>query len=36
MDDELFGPTGPLGVFNKKQGKGMIDVWWLYDDGGTT
>jgi hypothetical protein len=36
MDDELFGPTGPLGVFNKKQGKGMIDVWWLYDDGGKT
>jgi solute carrier family 12 (sodium/potassium/chloride transporter), member 2 len=23
-----------LGVFNKKQKKGTIDVWWLYDDGG--
>lgn len=20
--------------FNKKQGKGTIDVWWLFDDGG--
>lgn len=25
-----------LNVFNKKQGKGVIDVWWLYDDGGLT
>ena len=22
--------------FQKKQFKGMIDVWWLYDDGGLT
>lgn len=22
--------------FNKKQGKGTIDVWWLFDDGGLT
>ncbi|KAG8440504.1 hypothetical protein GDO86_006307 [Hymenochirus boettgeri] len=22
--------------FQKKQGKGMIDVWWLFDDGGLT
>lgn len=25
-----------LNVFNRKQGKGTIDVWWLYDDGGLT
>lgn len=25
-----------LGVFQKKQPKGTIDVWWLYDDGGLT
>lgn len=23
-------------VFKKKQEKGTIDVWWLYDDGGLT
>lgn len=23
-----------MSVFQKKQGKGTIDVWWLYDDGG--
>ncbi|XP_062888086.1 solute carrier family 12 member 2-like [Mobula hypostoma] len=23
-------------VFQKKQGKGIIDVWWLFDDGGLT
>ncbi|KAL1379867.1 hypothetical protein pipiens_003705 [Culex pipiens pipiens] len=25
-----------LSVFQKKQSKGTIDVWWLYDDGGLT
>lgn len=25
-----------LNAFNRKQGKGTIDVWWLYDDGGLT
>lgn len=25
-----------LNVFNDKMGKGTIDVWWLYDDGGLT
>lgn len=25
-----------LSIFKKKQGKGVIDVWWLYDDGGLT
>lgn len=24
----------PLSPFQMKQGKGLIDVWWLYDDGG--
>lgn len=23
-----------MGVFQMKQSKGTIDVWWLYDDGG--
>lgn len=38
-------PTVPLNVsdqrlleasqqFQKKQGKGTVDVWWLFDDGG--
>lgn len=38
-------PTAPLNVvdqklleasqqFQKKQGKGTVDVWWLFDDGG--
>jgi len=35
-DDSLFGPSEPTGVFTRKQGKGTIDVWWLYDDGGLT
>lgn len=25
-----------MNMFNKKQDKGTIDVWWLYDDGGLT
>lgn len=25
-----------MSVFKKKQNKGTIDVWWLYDDGGLT
>jgi solute carrier family 12 sodium/potassium/chloride transporter 2 len=25
-----------MNVFNVKQEKGTIDVWWLYDDGGLT
>jgi len=25
-----------LNIFNRKQTKGTIDVWWLYDDGGLT
>lgn len=25
-----------LGIFQRKQPKGTIDVWWLYDDGGLT
>lgn len=25
-----------MAVFKKKQIKGTIDVWWLYDDGGLT
>jgi solute carrier family 12 sodium/potassium/chloride transporter 2 len=25
-----------MNVFNVKQSKGTIDVWWLYDDGGLT
>ncbi|XP_029733780.2 bumetanide-sensitive sodium-(potassium)-chloride cotransporter isoform X1 [Aedes albopictus] len=25
-----------IGVFQRKQPKGTIDVWWLYDDGGLT
>lgn len=25
-----------ISVFKKKQNKGTIDVWWLYDDGGLT
>ncbi|XP_065092680.1 bumetanide-sensitive sodium-(potassium)-chloride cotransporter-like isoform X2 [Ochlerotatus camptorhynchus] len=25
-----------IGVFHRKQPKGTIDVWWLYDDGGLT
>lgn len=25
-----------VSVFKKKQSKGTIDVWWLYDDGGLT
>ncbi|XP_058268622.1 solute carrier family 12 member 2 isoform X2 [Hemibagrus wyckioides] len=40
-------PTAPLNVddqklleasqqFQKKQGKGTVDVWWLFDDGGLT
>uniref|UniRef100_A0A3Q1HXD3 Solute carrier family 12 member 2 n=1 Tax=Anabas testudineus TaxID=64144 RepID=A0A3Q1HXD3_ANATE len=43
----LFHPTVPLNVsdqrlleasqqFQKKQGKGTVDVWWLFDDGGLT
>ncbi|XP_072372957.1 solute carrier family 12 member 2 isoform X2 [Scyliorhinus torazame] len=44
---EAKGPSVPLNVtdqkllqassrFQKKQGKGTIDVWWLFDDGGLT
>lgn len=40
-------PTAPLNVddqklleasqqFQKKQGKGTVDVWWLFDDGGAS
>lgn len=25
-----------MNIFNVKQDKGTIDVWWLYDDGGLT
>ncbi len=25
-----------MNIFNRKQAKGTIDVWWLYDDGGLT
>lgn len=25
-----------ISTFRKKQNKGTIDVWWLYDDGGLT
>lgn len=25
-----------MSLFNSKQDKGTIDVWWLYDDGGLT
>ena len=25
-----------MNIFNVKQSKGTIDVWWLYDDGGLT
>ena len=25
-----------INIFNHKQPKGTIDVWWLYDDGGLT
>jgi len=25
-----------MGIFNRRQPKGTIDVWWLYDDGGLT
>lgn len=25
-----------ISIFRKKQTKGTIDVWWLYDDGGLT
>lgn len=25
-----------ISIFRKKQSKGTIDVWWLYDDGGLT
>lgn len=35
LDGEI--PPSVLQVltqFSKKQGKGSIDVWWLYDDGG--
>ncbi|XP_017780455.1 PREDICTED: bumetanide-sensitive sodium-(potassium)-chloride cotransporter [Nicrophorus vespilloides] len=46
IDKILFtSPTGKqlpasvlesMSMFRKKQGKGIIDVWWLYDDGGLT
>jgi hypothetical protein len=26
----------PLSPFIMKQGKGIIDIWWLYDDGGNS
>lgn len=25
-----------MSIFKRKQNKGTIDVWWLYDDGGLT
>ncbi|XP_046400819.1 solute carrier family 12 member 3-like isoform X1 [Ischnura elegans] len=40
-----FGPGGTtlskevlnnITIFQRRQGKGTIDVWWLYDDGGLT
>uniref|UniRef100_A0A3B4CQR2 Solute carrier family 12 member 2 n=1 Tax=Pygocentrus nattereri TaxID=42514 RepID=A0A3B4CQR2_PYGNA len=45
--NEVYSPTMPLNVadqklleasqqFQKKQGKGTVDVWWLFDDGGLT
>lgn len=45
MPTDKKSPTVPLNVsdqrlleasqqFQKKQGKGTVDVWWLFDDGG--
>ena len=34
VSKDLFIDT--LSKFQKKQKKGTIDVWWLYDDGGLT
>ncbi|XP_078425135.1 solute carrier family 12 member 2 [Cetorhinus maximus] len=47
LKKEAKGPSVPLNMtdqkllqassrFQKKQGKGTIDVWWLFDDGGLT
>ncbi|XP_059395759.1 solute carrier family 12 member 2 isoform X2 [Carassius carassius] len=47
VQKEKMSPTVPLNVadqrlldasqhFQQKQGKGTIDVWWLFDDGGLT
>ncbi|XP_067839361.1 solute carrier family 12 member 2 isoform X1 [Heptranchias perlo] len=47
LKKEVKGPSVPLNMtdqkllqassqFQKKQGKGTIDVWWLFDDGGLT
>ncbi|XP_056287853.1 solute carrier family 12 member 2 isoform X2 [Pseudoliparis swirei] len=47
MQKDKKSPTVPLNVsdqrlleasqqFQKKQGKGTVDVWWLFDDGGLT
>uniref|UniRef100_A0AAR5PV11 Bumetanide-sensitive sodium-(Potassium)-chloride cotransporter n=1 Tax=Dendroctonus ponderosae TaxID=77166 RepID=A0AAR5PV11_DENPD len=34
-NEELFRVEN-MNIFKRKQGKGFIDVWWLYDDGGLT
>ncbi|KAF5901949.1 solute carrier family 12 member 2 isoform X1, partial [Clarias magur] len=47
LKKDKASPTAPLNVddqklleasqqFQKKQGKGTVDVWWLFDDGGLT
>ncbi|KAK3522168.1 hypothetical protein QTP70_026982, partial [Hemibagrus guttatus] len=47
VQKDKASPTAPLNVddqklleasqqFQKKQGKGTVDVWWLFDDGGLT
>uniref|UniRef100_A0A5S6QI02 Solute carrier family 12 member 2 n=1 Tax=Trichuris muris TaxID=70415 RepID=A0A5S6QI02_TRIMR len=35
-DKRKLTPTQQLNVFKKKIKKAVIDVWWLYDDGGLT
>ncbi|KAG8234182.1 hypothetical protein J437_LFUL007342 [Ladona fulva] len=36
--DNIIAPEilDKMNVFQKKQGSGTVDVWWLYDDGGLT
>ncbi|XP_027029426.2 solute carrier family 12 member 2 isoform X2 [Tachysurus fulvidraco] len=47
LKKDKLSPTTPLNIadqklleasqlFQKKQGKGTVDVWWLFDDGGLT
>ncbi|XP_027029427.2 solute carrier family 12 member 2 isoform X3 [Tachysurus fulvidraco] len=47
VQKDKLSPTTPLNIadqklleasqlFQKKQGKGTVDVWWLFDDGGLT